>query len=138
MDKKGIYYIKEAWATEPQYDHLKPREIPNNAKIYYSLDGYDDTIMGKKRSPLFMPQWAARHFIKITSNAPQRLQEITEEDAEAEGFNCWEFDNPDLYADCPCTNQFIQRWDSINPDYPFETNPFVFRYKFVLKEANNE
>jgi len=38
------------------------------------------------RSPLFMPVWAARYFIKITSVTPQRLQlPLSKEDLDAEG-----------------------------------------------------
>ncbi len=40
-----------------------------------------------RRSPLFLPEKDARDFIKIASVRPERLQNITEEDAMAEGAN---------------------------------------------------
>ena len=86
MDK-GIVYIKEAWATEKQYDHLKPRDIPATAKIFYPLDGYDSQSMGKKRSPLFLPEKFARYFIKITGVRAENflLPLIAPEELEREG-----------------------------------------------------
>ncbi len=86
-----VVYIKEAWETEKQYDDLPPRLIPKTARIWHIprtiLRGLQNlTPVGKWRSPLFMPAWAARRFVKILSNDPQRLQDITEEDATAEGF----------------------------------------------------
>jgi hypothetical protein len=40
----------------------------------------------KWRSPLHMPRWAARIILEITEVRVQRLQEINEADARAEGF----------------------------------------------------
>ena len=84
-----VVYIKEAWATEKQYDHLKPSEIPHSAYIHFVADGVGDyplcIVLGRLRSPLFMPSWAARYFIQITDVRAERLQEITFEDCLAEG-----------------------------------------------------
>jgi len=74
--------------------------------------------------------WEDRYFIQITDVRVERVQEITEKDAELEGFSPWEYDNPDAYADCPCTNQFIQKWNSINPKYPWGSNAWVWVYRF--------
>ncbi len=85
----GIVYIKEAWAAERRFDHLKPRDIPHTAKIFYLLDGYDQSTMGKKRSPLFMPAWAARYFYKVTAVRAELFQEsaMSADDLLAEGGN---------------------------------------------------
>jgi len=140
MDK-SVVYIKEAWASEKQYDHLKPREIPHTAKIFYLLDGYDQATMGKKRSPLFMPAWAARYFIQITDVRAERLQEITEIDALNEGAEAW-------YKTAPNTDGagyiwdskghvmgFARLWDTINkPPYDWQSNPWVWRYEFKVSK----
>lgn len=136
-------YIREAWATENQYNDLKPREIPHTAKIFYLLDGnYDPFKMGRIRSPLFMMGWMARDFIKITDVRPERLQEITEEDAIKEGIIFdkysphiypWALDGIEvnqLYKGKGYYIEFHKLWDSINPKYPWASNPFIWRYEF--------
>lgn len=141
-------YIKEAW-------QIFGYRFLEWAKIRYALDGavkqviWDDwleknTVYGaggdtEWRTPMFLREAFARYFIKIKAVEPQRLQEITEEDAKAEGFNEWEYNNPDAYADFPCTNQFIQTWDSINkPPYEWQANPWVWRYEFVVQPRGRE
>jgi len=121
MKDDGVVYIKEAWAAEKQYDHLKPREIPHIATIFYLLEGYDPSTMGKKRSPLFMPERFARTFLSILDVRPERLQDITNADAKLEGVT---FDGREYrltYADL---------WDSINKKQTWESNPWVWRISF--------
>jgi hypothetical protein len=136
-------YIKEAWATEKQYDHLKPSEIPHTAKIFYVSDGVGEwptnLSIGKLRSPLFLPEPFARYFILIKDVRAERLQEISEWDAQAEGIEAF-------YRTTPCgysweakerTKRFIELWNSINKDYPWESNPWVFRYEFEYQSKEN-
>lgn len=82
--------------------------------------------IGKWRNPLFMPEWAARYFIKITDVRVGRLQEITNTDAVAEGI-FWAKNNP--------RDDFSFLWDSINPKYPWADNPWVFAYTFEKVEG---
>lgn len=80
------------------------------------------TRVHKGISPLFMPAWAARDFIKITDVRPKRLQEITELEAEAEGAPEHGLNAGLLW--------YKKLWDSINPKYPFSSNPWCWRYEF--------
>ncbi len=146
----GIVYIKEAWAVDKLWDDLKPSEINSFVTVYYFLDAAKKhKWAGKWRSPLLMPSKFARYFIKITDVRAERLQEITEEDAVAEGCN------PTLepifipnqeniivkYGEASYTAKmnFAYLWDSINPEHPWASNPFIWRYsfKFFKKEVNN-
>lgn len=135
-------YIKEAWRTLSSLDTLVPCELDRETSpIFYESERLDNAEpyfdIGKKRSSLFMPAWAAHYFIKITDVRVERLQKISETDAELEGFKCWEYDNPNAYADCPCTNQFIQVWNFINkPPYDWKSSPWVWVYGFKLNENN--
>lgn len=81
-----LIWQREAWATENRYNNLKPSELPLTAKIFYIADGYDPFEMGKIRPSIFMPKWASRWKRPITGIRAERLQEITEADAMAEGF----------------------------------------------------
>ncbi len=125
-----VCYIKEGWAVEKRYNHLPPRDIPRTAKIFYVADGVGEwpihLVIGKLRSPLFTLSWAARYFIKITDVRPERLQEITPEDARLEGIDQnkpWGF--PDGYI-----NSFAWLWDSTYQKTKWDINPWVFRYSF--------
>ena len=76
-------------------------------------------------SPIHLPYEAARYFLKIKDVRAERLQEITEEDAIAEGMR-----RQELPYDIAPVWQYQELWDSINKDYPWESNPWVFRYEF--------
>ena len=117
----------------------------------YRADG--PMTCGAWKPSIFMPRWASRITLDITRIRVERLQDITEEDAMAEGVD-WkptaglaEFTAKKLYA---------QLWDSINgkpaPRYkpsgvqgpglpkaaritpksahPWESNPWVWVIEF--------
>lgn len=75
------------------------------------------------RSPLYMPRWASRLTLEVTEVRAQRVQEISEDDAIAEGF----VGSP---AETP-REQFAAAWDGINwRKANWASNPFVFAYTF--------
>jgi len=130
-------YIKEAWWTPPHNrNESHNQNIVSYRAIIVENAGEEAAQRNRWLSPLFMPQWAARYFIKILSVTPQRLQEITEEDAEAEGFAGYnigqiylrETGNYPVFA----LGVFVWAWDSINPKYPWKFNPWAWRYEFEL------
>ena len=87
------------------------------------------------RSPIHMPRWASRLTLELTAVRVQRLQEISEADAIAEGvLPCP--DEP-MYADEPHERylppqfRFGDLWDSINAKRaPWSSNPWVFALTF--------
>ena len=84
-------YIKEAWATEKHLDKFSPSYISGAgyAPVFYKADEPIHTIsvIGKWRSPRFMPAWAARYFIQITGVRAENffLPLLTPEELEREG-----------------------------------------------------
>ncbi len=85
-------------------------------------------------SPLHCPQEAARHFITILAVRAERLQGITNEDAIAEGIippeHAFVMIGSDIDAAISPKEEYAELWDSINPTYPFESNPWVLPYEF--------
>ena len=128
-------YIKEAWATEKQYDHLKPSEIPDIAKIFYASDGVGEwpieLSIGRLRSALHLPEEFARYFILIKDVRAERLQDIiaSDSDMRAEGIPLLIFDNNRTDWG-EMAYQFENIWNCVNKDYPWASNPWCFVYTF--------
>ena len=91
-----------------------------------------------EQPPANMPRWASRLTLEITSVRVERLQEISEEDAAAEGSSgCFEkhlhYDGREFRC------SFERLWDSINatrPGHSWESNPWVWCLSF--KRCENE
>jgi len=73
-------------------------------------------------SPIHMPKEAARLWLPVKAMRVERVQDITNEDVQAEGFAPW----GDKYA------RFADLWDSLNAKrgYSWESNPWVWVIEF--------
>ena len=76
-----------------------------------------------------MPRWAARLFLRVKSVRVERLQDITEADAMAEGVKAYGQNN------CSGTSAriaFAELWDSIyaKRGFGWDLNPWVFVVEF--------
>ena len=99
-------------------------------------------------SPMFMPRWASRITLEITDIRVERVQDISEKDAKAEGIsrdtayecNGWvpSYNDPDSggYADYIAAYRTL--WDSLNAKrgYSWESNPWVWVISF--KQIHNQ
>jgi len=78
-----------------------------------------------KRNSLFMPRAACRIRLEITEIKVERVQDISEEDAKAEGVN--KAPLPDLGNTWHTYKQgFEYLWKSINGPESWDANPFVW------------
>lgn len=83
-----------------------------------------------KRPSIFMPRWASRILLEVTEVRVQRLQEISEEDAKAEGAGkgLLSPESPNGWREC-----FFELWDSINgkrQGCAWSDNPWVWAVSF--------
>lgn len=86
-------YVKEKWGSyaydDPESNalyFLYRADYPDDAKGYwYEPEQTNWCDFPKWRSPMFMPKEAARYKLNVLGVHPERLQEITEEDAIKEG-----------------------------------------------------
>lgn len=111
----------------------------------FSGDAADRSDIPKWRPSIHMPRWASRITLEVTGVRVERLNEISEADAKAEGVNggCLCCGNP---APCGCDNPspshqdaFIWLWDALNANrgYPWESNPWVWVVEFKQLEASD-
>lgn len=125
----GMY---EAWAP---YKAI-PKQQPSNAWVYFEADGDEE---GPWRPSIHMPRWASRLTLEITSVRVERLQEISDEDAFAEGTPCYVCGRPmDGFSesDCHCfhrkarASDYQMLWESIHGPGSWAANPWVWVIDF--------
>ena len=133
-------WAREAYRFGAEWDDTKPSEVVpsglDGGDVYYEADGLmknpADNGWGKLRPGMFMPRWASRITLELVSVRAERLQDISEADAIAEG---WE-KQPERSAD-PIVHRDAARdwyadlWDSINGPGSWAKNPYVWRLEFT-------
>jgi hypothetical protein len=137
-------WVRETWA-----DNIPG--CPNG--ITYKADHIDPKGDGpanpiKWKPSIFMPKAAARIWLEVVSVRIERLQEITEDDARAEGiifeeameFSGWRptYNDPDGSNAWPnYKGAFNFLWDSLNAKrgYGWDSNPFVWAISFKTLEG---
>lgn len=137
-------WVREAFRGSPDYDKTPPKEWAH-WPVHYEADGspiIDNS--GKLRPPIHMPRWASRITLRVTDVRVERLQDISETDAKAEGlekregyecstqndYDCdWCAVQNDSFMGDPKT-AFKLLWNSINGDGAWDENPWVVAYTF--------
>jgi hypothetical protein len=88
------------------------------------------------RPSIFMPRWASRITLEVTSVRVERLQAISEEDAKAEGVHhsaaaTAKQSTIDTHGMTPCRAAFAALWEQINgKKAPWSSNPFCWAISF--------
>lgn len=114
-------WVKEAWRAERAWDNAPPRDLFAADPVLFEADGEwsepvslsSGFVAGRLRSPIHMPSWASRMTLGVTEVRVQRLQEITEADAKAEGIEVVRHHNPKWVALTP-ENLFAVFWNSLH------------------------
>ncbi|HEV2502368.1 MAG TPA: hypothetical protein VGV39_04800 [Mesorhizobium sp.] len=149
-------YVREAWRTWNTADRQAPCDIlPHTYSIYYEATPNTDHIRGplafdagKFRQAMHMPRWASRLTLTVTEVRVQRLQDISESDAVAEG--CFKdkasgrvFENKAAMHVggehwCNAREWYADLWDHLNADRGFEwdTDPWVVAISFTVERRN--
>ena len=132
-------YMNAPWAPG---DRLWVRETfcddwhMDRGVIEYRADGELDSDMFDAgctwRPSIHMPRWASRITLEVTGVRVEQLQEISYEDAKAEGAEFWRNDGT-LTELPPCSAhryEFEDLWTSIHGPGSWEQNPFVWVINF--------
>ncbi len=149
-----ILYVKETWQPfDGTFSHhvfrADARTIPGVPGLWWrNENGVDLPCEPKWKSALFMPYQAARIFLKVTNVRIERLQDISEADAWAEG--CKRGDPTDNGSFFPAEEPdpsgtgdrgwdsaedwYADLWEQINGPGLWEANPYVWVYTFERTE----
>ena len=141
---KPRYQLNEiVYLKEPYIIYYKNMSWPPNGAIV-SVDQYigfkylnknlDKSIDYKWKNKMFMPAKYARHFVKITDIRCERLYDISEEDAKAEGVEKGRLLGFGRIGMKSYKEGFFIKWIEINGMKSFDLNPFVYPYTFCLTD----
>lgn len=149
-------WVRETWATLDS--SLRRRNV---AALVYRADTDGSRVRADApwKPSIHMSRWASRLVLEVKSVSVERLHEITEDDARAEGLSCLSKDGGKTYKygipdrdGLPGADDvgqhwhewkrdpleaFRQLWDSINAarGYSWASNPWVWRIEFRRVEA---
>ncbi len=152
-------WVRETWAASKLYNLCPPRDIPDKTDIFYSVGDAGDTKVTKWRPSIHMPKKFCRLWLEVKRIRIERLQDISEEDAKAEGIKAFKFSQGSIgygterlalgAMNTNAKNAFRFLWDCINGeprkngvDISWDANPWVWIIEFDLvkgsAEINNE
>ena len=179
-----LLWVREGWAITTNVEHLHDRSWPDRPFVniealdginiealdgivheaaIYRADGEwswcDGDGFSTERSywkpSIHMPRWASRLTLEITDVRVERLQDVSEEDAAAEGLLrgdplpeipeshgvIWSSGVGDLGSPFAWTRNprqaFMDLWQSINGPASWDANPWVWALTFAVHHQNS-
>ena len=145
-----VLWVRETWQVT-DFLHISDE---NWGYIYkaseYGEDWESNSEDWKWKPSIFMPKEACRLFLEVTNIRVERLQDISEEDAIAEGIGSWveerlkskpihyelyfrEKGDESTYSSCPIVS-YQSLWQKINGAESWDENPFVWVIEFKKLE----
>jgi len=148
-------WVRETWAVqrhEPCLPHERDYQDLISPVVRYRADGSTRRIQGdrstgvgvyhgaveKTRVSIHMPRWASRITLEVTGVRVERLQDISTEQAVAEGMHtfphkggtayAWSADDKHGHASATGAMRWI--WDQINGEGAWHANPWVWVVEF--------
>ncbi|MDE1914690.1 MAG: hypothetical protein KGJ57_17680 [Sphingomonadales bacterium] len=156
-------YVREAYYQQGHWEPVPGARTKGNRQKWafvptgpISFDAPDEfrkgrhsadpaTVAWHKRLGRFMPRWASRLTLTVTDVRVERLQEISETDAIAEGiehlgrdpmlWRNYSFASNLRGTSCPVTS-YRTLWNSINSPGAWEANPWVVAVSFITEQRN--
>jgi len=122
----GRLWVRETWSEMPGYRPIPNPEKYDNKPAWYKADNDRPVWAGDKWRPsIFMRREVSRITLEVTGVRVERLMEITEEDAIAEGAQCAGFP-----ASLTNRGAFARLWEKINGADSWTANPWVWVVEF--------
>ncbi|MEE4915730.1 hypothetical protein V2K41_15765 [Pseudomonas alliivorans] len=136
-------WVRETWQADAQVDSVAPRDLSQGEPILYPADGASRQTgcsmiaPGKTRPSIHMPRCVSRILLEITDVRVERLHDISEEQAKAEGVRLyadhadlgdwWHVEGIETYSADP-RKSFELLWTSVGGDW--NANPWVWAVEF--------
>ncbi len=125
-------WVREVHTFCPRSPSMKKwSHTPDEARVIYGAD--DWWLSGpygphkpKMRPSIHMPRWASRILLEVVSVRVERLQEISESDATAEGSP----HSLHLMSGRTAVENYCHLWECINGDGSWAENPWVWVVEF--------
>jgi hypothetical protein len=133
-----IVYVKESWCEcqsweengQTYFDNIPQGELGLNPFIAYKATMPEAELTWK--SPCFMPEWASRIKLKITNIRKEKVSEISESDARAEGYIQYE----DRIYLTP-QEWFQSEWNFLHGEQSWK-NDYVWVISFEIIESHSQ
>lgn len=133
-------WVRETWAPEQiDADAMTMQEVSDSVRMPAYRADFAGNPAYKWRPSIHMPRWASRILLEITAVRVERLQDISQDDAKAEGVEqmgaCPGLRLYRNYLD-PMTgyirpdDAFLSLWNSINGARSWDANPWVWVVEF--------
>ena len=126
-------WVQEAWSREGR------AQLGLGMRYYASASEADKEWFREEgwtwNSPAQMPRWASRLILIVTGTRLERLQDISEGDAKAEGIGPLRQDGR-LENGLPESDGFADRWDTIHGAGAWDANPDVVVLTFAVYHSN--
>lgn len=130
-------WVRESWRALRRFDG-KP--VPLNSPVFYEADGvaeFGATRAGTARPASEMPRWVTRFMLQIVDLRIERVQDIGEADAIAEG--CVPSADPaNPAAPATARRAYEQMWASIGGVDSWLANPWVWAVSVTVNLVNEK
>jgi len=149
-------WVRETWQGLSFGDYLPTKSSQCEVR-YFATDPCADLSVEARGYPwrpsIFMPRHASRLTLLVTDVRVERLQDITEYDALAEGVVCsresFDYDCGTVEKDwftvpgvkdpgtgISASDMYAQLWNIINGDGAWQANPWIVAYTFSVIKQN--
>jgi len=134
-------WVREAWRTVAEMDPIPPRLLTPAHRIWFEADRPHQTGHGRLRASMHMPRRFSRITLEVTGVRVERLQDISDADAIAEGLDVlagvgaiYGIKGTTNWSDDP-RQAYRSLWESINGPDSWAANPWVWVVEFKRVKA---
>lgn len=131
-------WVREAWAMPHGFDlasaSISIRDLlasKGKVPVYRATDNPNSYAW---RPSIHMPRWASRLTLTVTEVKVERLQDISEDDAEAEGLARGHAGGP--WGEEGLIEDFADLWNSLHGPGAWDANPWVAAIRFTVAKGN--